>query len=154
MAEAHHITKKKYWQVFALLMVLLFLTVFIAYMHIDPWLAIIAAMTIAIVKAVLVILYFMHVRYNSRLTWLFVMAGFFWLLLMIGITMTDYKTRDWDHGGYNDEIDSYSSPYGLPATMYPQNRPGADPHRAGDAAVSPDHDGDSPAEESDDAHGD
>ena len=120
MAEAH-ITKKKYWQVFALLMILLFLTVFIAYMHINPWLAIIVAMTIAIIKAVLVVLYFMHVRYNSKLTWLFVVSGFFWLLIMIGITLTDYKTRDWDPTGYPEKPNTFSSPYKIPASMYPQN---------------------------------
>ena len=124
MAEAH-ITKKKYWQVFALLMVLLSLTVFVAYMHIDPWWAIIVAMTIAIIKAVLVILYFMHVRYNSKLTWLFVISGFFWLLIMIGITLTDYKTRSWDPVGYTETPTTFSSPSKLPANMFPQNEPGA-----------------------------
>ena len=124
MAEAH-ITKKKYWQVFAILMILLFLTVFVAYQHIDPWWAIIVAMTIAIIKAVLVVLYFMHVRYNSKLTWLFVISGFFWLLIMIGITLTDYKTRDWDPVGYPELPDTYSSPNGVPSRMYPQNEAGA-----------------------------
>ncbi|MGE3800406.1 MAG: cytochrome C oxidase subunit IV family protein [Candidatus Kapaibacterium sp.] len=130
MAEAH-ITKKKYWQVFAWLMGLLFLTVFVAYMHIDPWWAIIVAMTIAITKAVLVILYFMHVRYNSKLTWLFVASGFFWLLIMVGIIMTDYKTRDWDPSGYAEKPTTFSSPSKLPANMFPQNEPGAAGHGEG-----------------------
>ena len=43
----------------------------------------------------LVILIFMHVRYSTRLTWLFVAAGFIWLLIMIDLTMSDYLTRAW-----------------------------------------------------------
>ena len=54
-----------------------------------------AALAIAITKMLLVILYFMHVRYSSRLTWLFVAAGFIWLLIMIDLTLSDYLTRVW-----------------------------------------------------------
>jgi cytochrome c oxidase subunit 4 len=42
-----------------------------------------------------VILYFMHIRYSDRLTWVFVAAGFFWLLILIGGTMDDLLTRNW-----------------------------------------------------------
>ena len=55
----------------------------------------IVALTIAVIKALLVVLYFMHLRYSSRLTWIFVGAGFFWLLIMIVLTLSDYMTRDW-----------------------------------------------------------
>lgn len=111
----------KYWGVFIILMVLLIATVAVAYVHIPSPFAVIVAMTIAVIKAVLVVLYFMHVRYNSKLTWLFVISGFVWLIIMIGITLTDYLTRDWDRGGYNATEDTYSSPYGVPSTMFPQN---------------------------------
>jgi len=53
---------------------------------------------IAMTKALLVILYFMHVRWSTRLTWLVVASGFFWLLILFGITMTDYLTRGWVEG--------------------------------------------------------
>jgi len=53
---------------------------------------------IAITKALLVILFFMHVRWSTRLTWLVVASGFFWLLILFGITMTDYLTRGWVEG--------------------------------------------------------
>lgn len=53
----------------------------------------VAAITIAVGKALLVILYFMHVRYSDRLTWVFVGAGFFWLVILIGGTMDDVLTR-------------------------------------------------------------
>jgi len=51
------------------------------------------ALAIAVGKALLVILYFMHVRYSDRLTWVFASAGFFWLLILIGGTMDDVLTR-------------------------------------------------------------
>jgi cytochrome c oxidase subunit 4 len=47
------------------------------------------------VKALLVVLYFMHVKYASKLTWLFVASGFFWLIIMLVITMNDYSSRGW-----------------------------------------------------------
>ncbi len=50
-------------------------------------------LTIAVTKATLVILYFMHVRYSDRLTWVVVGSGFVWLLLLIGFTMSDLLTR-------------------------------------------------------------
>jgi cytochrome c oxidase subunit 4 len=83
-----------YYQVFSALLVLTFLTVGIAYINLGL-LNNVAALTIAVSKALLVILYFMHVRYSSRLTWLFIGAGFFWLLLLISFTLSDVFTRDW-----------------------------------------------------------
>jgi len=56
------------------------------------------ALTIAVLKALLVILYFMHVRYSDSLVWVFVAAGFFWLsLLLVGI-LQDYISRGWVGG--------------------------------------------------------
>ena len=53
----------------------------------------VVALSIAGAKATLVILYFMHVRYSTRLIWVFALSGFVWLVLfMIGI-LTDYDTR-------------------------------------------------------------
>ena len=53
----------------------------------------IVALTIACTKATLVILYFMHVRYSNKLTIVTVCAGFFWLLILISLSMSDYLTR-------------------------------------------------------------
>jgi len=53
----------------------------------------VVALIIALVKALLVALYFMHVRYSSRLTLIVVMAGFFWLGIMLVLTMSDYLSR-------------------------------------------------------------
>ncbi len=53
---------------------------------------------IAGTKALLVILFFMHVRWGTRLTWVVAGSGFFWLLIFFGITMTDYMSRGWVPG--------------------------------------------------------
>ena len=53
------------------------------------------AITIAILKATLVVLFFMHVKYSSQLTKLVVVCGFFFLIIMLGLTMTDYVSREW-----------------------------------------------------------
>lgn len=53
----------------------------------------ILAMGIATAKFVLVLLFFRHVRYAQPITWLFVAAGFLWLLILISLTLMDYLTR-------------------------------------------------------------
>lgn len=90
----HIVAKKIYHSVFAALMVLLVMTVSVAYIHLGK-LNLIAALTIAVIKAVLIILYFMHVRYSPRLIWIFVGAGFFWLGIMFALSMGDFMTRAW-----------------------------------------------------------
>ena len=52
------------------------------------------ALAIAIVKALLVVLFFMHVLYSRPLTWVFVGIGFFWLAILFALTLADYVTRD------------------------------------------------------------
>lgn len=86
------IPKKTYYSIGAALFVLMFLTVAMAYVDLGPF-NIYVALTIAIVKAVLVVLYFMHVRYNTKITWVFAGAGFLWLIIMFALTMSDYITR-------------------------------------------------------------
>lgn len=53
----------------------------------------IVALAIACTKATLVILFFMHVRYSDRLTMITVAAGFFWLMIMITLSLSDYLSR-------------------------------------------------------------
>jgi len=55
----------------------------------------IVALTIAVIKATLVILYFMHVRYSGRLIWLVIGSALFWLAIMFAITFSDYSSRGW-----------------------------------------------------------
>ena len=91
-SEPQHVSLATYFIIFAVLMVLLVVTVLAAQINFGP-LNIAIALTIATVKAVLIILYFMHVRYSSRLIWLFAGATFFWVGIMLGFVFTDYLTR-------------------------------------------------------------
>ena len=95
--SGHVAPKSMYYAVFAALMVGTALTVAVAFKDMGP-LNNVLMLGIAITKALLVILFFMHVRWSTRLTWLVVASGFFWLLIMFGITMTDYLTRGWVQG--------------------------------------------------------
>ena len=90
----HLVTRPTYYRMFIALLVLTGLTVGIAMIDLGP-LNTIVALAIAVGKALLVILVFMHLRSSSRLTWLVVGSGFFWLALLITLTMSDYLTRGW-----------------------------------------------------------
>jgi cytochrome c oxidase subunit 4 len=82
-----------YAVVFLALLILTTLTTAIAFIDLGGAWNNAVALTIAVAKALLVILYFMHVRYSDKLTWVFAAAGFFWLLILIGGTMDDVLTR-------------------------------------------------------------
>jgi len=90
----HIVSTKIYFAIFTALLVLTASTVAVASVDLGR-LNTIVALTIAVTKAVLVILYFMHVRYSSRLTWVVVSAGFVWLGILIAFTMSDVLTRGW-----------------------------------------------------------
>jgi cytochrome c oxidase subunit IV len=83
---------RTYFFVYMALLLLLAATVGAAYLNLGP-LNPVLALLIAAVKAALVIWFFMHVRQSSGLIKLFVGAGFFWLAILIGLTLTDYLTR-------------------------------------------------------------
>lgn len=89
----HIVSKNIYFAIFGVLMIGTALTVAAAFVDMGSGLNTVVALTIAVVKATLVILYFMHVRYSSRLIWVVVAAGFFWLGIMFALTMGDYLTR-------------------------------------------------------------
>jgi cytochrome c oxidase subunit 4 len=91
---SHIATVRSYITIFLVLMVLTAVTVLVAYVNLGQ-LNKVVALGIATFKASLVILYFMHVKYSSRLTKLVVMAGFFFLVILLGLTMTDYGSREW-----------------------------------------------------------
>lgn len=90
--KAHGPTQKLLIGIWLALLALLVVTWGAAQFNFGKW-AVVVALTIAVVKAVLVILIFMHVRYSERFTWVLVVAGFFWLFIMIALTMGDYLTR-------------------------------------------------------------
>jgi cytochrome c oxidase subunit 4 len=79
--------------VFIALMVLLVVTVLATLLPTkEPW-SFLIALFIAVIKAVLVILFFMHVKDASRVTWIFCSCSFLWLAIMLILTFGDYMTR-------------------------------------------------------------
>jgi cytochrome c oxidase subunit 4 len=90
----HILPKRIYYTIFAILMFCTYLTVQIAFFDLGP-LNVIAALTIAVFKAALVVLFFMHVKYSTRLTWAVVASSIFWLGILLALTMGDYLTRGW-----------------------------------------------------------
>jgi cytochrome c oxidase subunit IV len=97
----HIVSPKIYLLIFAVLMILTITTVYAATVDLNAYfhsLNIIVALVIATCKAILVILFFMHAYYSSKRTKLIVFAGFFWLAIMLSLTLSDYATRSWDVG--------------------------------------------------------
>jgi cytochrome c oxidase subunit 4 len=95
MNTPHVVSVKLYAAIFGALLLLTLSTTGIAFVDLGGDLNAVVAVAIAIVKGLFVILFFMHVRYSSRLTWVFVGAGFFWLLILLTLTMTDPLARGW-----------------------------------------------------------
>ena len=93
-AEHHIVTPLQYAIVYGTLLVFTGITVGAAYIDLGPANPIIAV-GIACFKAVIVILFFMHVLYQSRLVKMTVAAGFFTFLVLVTMTMSDYISRSW-----------------------------------------------------------
>ena len=93
-AHLHIAPPKMYIGIFLALMAGTALTVGAAYIDLGFFNTAVA-LAIAVTKASLVVLYFMHVRWASRLTWVIVIGSLFWLMLMFAIGMTDYLSRGW-----------------------------------------------------------
>jgi len=91
-AASHLVPVRVYLTIFSLLMVLTAVTVGVSFLDLGPANTLVA-IVIAVTKMMLVVLYFMHVRYSSRLTWAVVGGGFFWLALLLLLTLGDYLTR-------------------------------------------------------------
>ena len=102
---AHHVLPTYiYYRTFAVLMVFLLLTVGAAYMDLTamfriPGANIIVMLGIALIKASFVVMFFMHVLYGTKLTWLWAAAGFVWFVIMFGLFI-DYFTRNWGAMGW------------------------------------------------------
>ena len=89
-----HVPLRIYYTVYGALLVLTVVTVGVSLVDLGP-LSTVVALAIAATKASLVILFFMHVRYGPRLIWIFASGGFFWLALLILLTMSDIVSRGW-----------------------------------------------------------
>jgi len=94
MKAEHVLSVRLYATVFGSLLALTLLTTGVAFIDLGGNWNALAAVAIAIGKALLVVLYFMHARYSSRLTWIFAAAGFLWLTILIGGTIDDVLTRE------------------------------------------------------------
>jgi cytochrome c oxidase subunit 4 len=92
MAHSHAI--RTYLLVFAALLVLTAVTVAVSYVDLGP-LSTVVALSIAVTKALLVLLFFMHLRDSPALTWVVAVGGFYWLAILIVLAMSDVMTRPW-----------------------------------------------------------
>jgi len=92
----HLLPLSAYFKVYAWLMAFLLLTVGAAYVDLGR-LNFPVTMLIAVIKGVMIMLIFMHVKYSHKLVWIFAGASFLWLLLLIVFSLNDYFTRDLLH---------------------------------------------------------
>ena len=92
--SGHVSPKSVYYSIFGALLALTAVTVAVAFVNLGP-LNFPVAISIAILKATLVVLFFMHAKYSSRLTKLVIGGAFFFLLCLFGLTMSDYLSRGW-----------------------------------------------------------
>lgn len=93
-SEHHIVPKRVYFAVFAALIVLTWVTAWVSTIDLHAF-NIYVALSIACFKASLVVLFFMHVKYGTRLTKMIVLAGLYWLILLLFIAMADLWTRNW-----------------------------------------------------------
>src|SRR5947199_790625 len=94
----HIIPKRTYYTIFAVLIAGTLLTWRIAYFDLGPFNTVVA-LAIAVFKATIVVLFFMHVKYSTRLTHAVVIGAIFWLGILLTLTMGDYLTRAWQTFG-------------------------------------------------------
>lgn len=88
------VSKKTYVTIWLTLMVLTAVTATVSYIDLGAWSGVVAV-AIASTKALLVALFFMHLRYDhQKIVWMVAIAGFFWLSILLFLTVTDYATRN------------------------------------------------------------
>jgi cytochrome c oxidase subunit 4 len=92
MSIEHVVSVRIYLVIFAVLVVLTGVTTAVAFLDLGR-INVVMMLLIAFVKATLVVLYFMHVRFTSRLTQIAAASGLAWLTIMIGLTLSDVLTR-------------------------------------------------------------
>jgi len=108
------VPRKTYVGIWVVLLLLLLLNWGLAQLNLGPF-NLVATLAIAFAQMLLMVLYLMHVRYNTPLTRIFVAAGFVWLLIMVDLTLSDYLTRGavpgmlrktWEHGVWPSPADN------------------------------------------------
>jgi cytochrome c oxidase subunit 4 len=93
MAEDYIVPMKTYFFVFLCLLVFTLATTLLAYVPMGGKINLVVALTIAIAKATLVVLFFMHVKYSQSVIRVVLIAGLFWFALLMGLTLSDYLSR-------------------------------------------------------------
>ena len=117
-----HPSHRVYYTVFGALLALLAATVVAGVIDLGAASLLVAAV-IATIKAALILLFFMHVRYSPTLTWAVAGAAFFWLAILFGLTFSDYSTRQ---RSAHDRGETAQAPAALPASLDSlSNRPTA-----------------------------
>ena len=93
--SAHIMSSKFYYTIWIALLGLTGITAAVAFIDLGPF-NVVLALVIATVKALLVVLFFMHVKYTSeKLTKIVIVSAIFWLFLLLALSMADYATRLW-----------------------------------------------------------
>ncbi len=133
------VSRKTYAGIWVGLLLLLALNWGLAQINLGPF-NLVATLAIAFVQMLLMVLYLMHVRYNPPLTWVFVAAGFIWLVIMIDLTLSDYLTRgsvpgtmrkSWEHGAWPAPVKELPRPTsGTQNTDNTQSRPRSPENKA------------------------
>ncbi len=122
------VPRKMYVWVWLVLLALLLLNWGLAQLNLGPF-NLVATLAIPFVQTLLMLLFLMHVRYNTALTRIFVAAGFIWLVIMIDLTMSDYLTRgsvpgmhrkSWEHGAWPPATQEPLTPVQSPLRETPQ----------------------------------
>jgi cytochrome c oxidase subunit IV len=90
----HIVPPRVYFAVFGALIALTAITTAVSFVDLGPW-STVVALGIAFIKATLVVLFFMHVKYSPRLTQVTIAGGLFWLAILIALTLSDFMTRGW-----------------------------------------------------------
>lgn len=117
----HVLPKKLYFSVFMALIVLTIVTTGVAFIDLGP-LNTVVALVIAVCKASLVVLFFMHLKYQTGMTRVVILAALLWLAVLIGITMSDVFTRHWTEKGAPWQRGSLVTPDGGRRAAVPQFR--------------------------------
>ncbi|HET6892132.1 MAG TPA: cytochrome C oxidase subunit IV family protein [Pyrinomonadaceae bacterium] len=91
----HIVPVRVYIVIFLALMAGTAITVFAGKQDFPGHLNVVIALTIAVIKATLVVLYFMHVRYSARLIWVILASALFWVGILFALTFSDYWSRGW-----------------------------------------------------------
>jgi cytochrome c oxidase subunit 4 len=90
----HVVPVKVYLTVFVVLLVMTATTTAVSGIDLGPWNTVVA-LVIAVFKASLVVLFFMHAKYSPRLTRVVIVGGLFWLAILLALTFSDFVSRGW-----------------------------------------------------------